>query len=284
MDEGDLTIENTAPAPPAPASVEAPAVAPSPVGASPSSEAPPVAEAAPKHPSEIPTLLETLKVPKEPGPAKEAAKPAESAAPEAQKVEAKAEEKKPEEPVKAPEPAPETPIEYKFEWSEHVKPEAAKVEAWTGLAREARMTPEAAQKAVGLFNDAANAFVADQQRKQIETWNDTRANWEKQIKADPMIGGAGSEHAQGVIARMRDEFLSDAKPGTPQYDKDAKEFETFLRVTGAGSHPVFHKMLYRVGGKFDEPRAPTIAPQPTKTNGLRPSNSLYATKPASARQ
>lgn len=282
-DENAPVVENPGPAPSQVAQVEAPA-APQPVaGASASPEpspAPTPAPDAPKHPSETPTLLETMKAPAEPGPAKEEAKAPEPEKPAdpanvPEKVEAKPEDKKPEEP-KAPEV--ETPVEYKFEWSEHVKPEAEKVEAFTALAREAKMTPEQAQKAVGMFNDAASAYKAEQSRNQIETWNNTRADWRKQALADPMIGGSGHMHAMGVIARTRDMIVSDAQPGTPQYESDAKAVDEFLRVTGAGDHPVFLKMLYRAGGRLDEPRMITAVPQPTKTNGQKPNSSLYAPK------
>ena len=247
-----------------------------------------VAPEAPKHPHEIPTLLETLKSPGA-EPAKAAEKPAEVPA---DKTEPKAAEVKPEakaevkpdadKPAVEEKPAevsePEPPVEYKFEFPDHVKPQDEKVAAFTAFAREHKLSPEAAQKAVGYFNEAATAFVAEQAAKQIQVWNDTRSDWRKQVLADAMIGGPGHMHAMGVVARVRDMTISDAQPGTPQYEKDAKEVDDFLRTTGAGDHPAFLKMLYRAGARLDEPKQPTIPPQPPKNNGKRPSNSLYASK------
>jgi hypothetical protein len=269
---GELEIEPIASAP----AVEAPVVAAPEAAPAPAVEAP-------KHPVEIPTLLESFKAPKEPGPAEKAApevkpvqtKPVEKVVEE--KVEAKPEDKPAE--VKPSEPETPNPIDfnsYKFEFAEHVKPQAEKVKAFTEFALENKLSPEAAQKAVSYFNEAASAFVAEQQRQQIQAWNETRSGWRTSALADPMIGGAGHQHAMGVIARTRDMLISDAQPGTKQYDADAKEVEDFLRITGAGDHPAFLRMLYRAGHRLDEPRMVTARPEPTKTNGIRPSNSLYA--------
>ena len=272
-------VEPAAPAPAVEAPVAAPAVEPA-----------AAAPEAPKHPHEIPTLLETFKAPGT-EPAKAAEKVAEAPVVEAKpadakpaevkpetKVEAKPDAEKPATEEKAAEAEPESPVEYKFEFPDHVKPQDEKVAAFTEFAREHKLTPEAAQKAVGYFNEAATAFVQEQAAKQVQVWNDTRAGWRKDVLADPMIGGAGHMHAMGVVARVRDMTISDAQPGTPQYEKDAKEVDDFLRTTGAGDHPAFLKMLYRAGARLDEPKQPHIPPQPPKNNGKRPSNSLYAQK------
>lgn len=262
--------------------VEAPA-APAPVETV-VAPAPTAPVEAPKHPSEIPTLLESLKAPGAEV-AKVEIKPTETSAVEVKPVEAKVEVKPDGEEPKTEEPkaenAAENPIEwdtFKFEFADNVKPQDDKVAAFTEFARENNLTPQAAQKAVGYFNEAATAFVAEQARQQVQVWNDTRGEWRKQVLADPMIGGAGHLSAMGVVARVRDMTISDAQPGTPQYEKDAKEVEDFLRITGAGDHPAFLKILYRAGARLDEPRQPTIPPSPTKNNGKRPSNSLYASK------
>ena len=271
---------------PAPAVTDAPAPAPV-VESAPAAAAP----VEPQHPSEIPTLLETLKAPgAEPAKAEPvveakpddktaapAEKPADAKPPEkdAKADEKSAEDAKPadEKPVEA-----ETPVEYKFEFPENIKPQDEKVAAFTEFAREHKLTPEAAQKAVGYFNEAATAFVQEQARKQVEVWNNMRFDWRKAVLADPMIGGAGHLTAMGVVARVRDMSISDHQPGTPAYEKDAKEYEEFLRITGAGDHPAYHKQLYRLGHRLDEPKMITAPPSPPKNNGVRPSNSLYAPK------
>ena len=274
--EADLPIEGAAPAPAndaAPAAVE-PVVAP--------------------HPHEVPTLLETTtneapKAEAAPEPVKEEVKapePAKDAAPAPVQA-AKAEIAKPEE-AKAEAPKPEAspnPIDftnYEFKFADNVKPEETQLKAFREAAMLDKLTPERAQGYVDLFNNAASNFVAAQQKAQVDTWNDTRAEWRKAAMADREIGGSGHQTAMRAIARMRDQFVSSHGPDHPNYEADAKEFNDFLRVTGAGDHPAFLKFIHRVAAKFDEPRLPAPNPQPTKTNGQRPSNSLY--KQPGARQ
>ena len=76
----------------------------------------------------------------------------------------------------------------------------------------------------------------------------------------------------GAIARMRDMLVSTAKPGTDQYKADHQELEQFLRVTGAGDHPVFLKMLHNAARWFDEPQAKDLPdnPRPPPNNGRAP--------------
>jgi hypothetical protein len=281
---GEEPIVNPdAPAPAVEAPVAAPAVEP--VAAAPE---------APKHPHEIPTLLETFKAPGA-EPAKAAEKAAESPAVETKpadakpaevkpetKVEAKPDAEKPATEEKAAEAEPEAPVEYKFDFPDHVKPQDEKVAAFTEFAREHKLTPEAAQKAVGYFNEAATAFVQEQAAKQVQVWNDTRAGWRKEILASPFVGGSGHDAAMGVAVRARDLATSilagGAVPGSPKYNAQAERVENFVRITGAGDHTVFVEILHALGGVLDEPRQPNVPPQPTKNNGKRPSNSLYASK------
>ena len=88
--------------------------------------------------------------------------------------------------------------------------------------------------------------------------------------------------AMRAIARMRDMSVSDATPGSKQYEKDHAEYNDFLRVTGAGDHPSYLKQLHRFARYLDEPKLPPPNPKPVPGNGQRPSNSLY--KPTAPRQ
>ena len=265
----------------APAAVEAPVAAH-------------VVADAPKSAHEIPTLFESLKTPgvEAPKAAPEAEKKPDA---EAAPAEVKPVEVKPAEADKPAVPAQEVakvedkplegevqlPHEYKFEFPENIKPQDEKVAAFTDFAREHNLTPEAAQKAVGFFNEAATAFVTEQRALQDSVWNDTRAEWRKEVLASPILGGASHLQAMGVVARARDaatEIISGALPGTPKYEQTAQRIENFVRVTGSGDHPVFLEILHALGGMADEPRAPKTPPAPPKNNGVRPSNSLYAPK------
>jgi hypothetical protein len=231
----------------------------------------PAAASPPTHPAEEPTLLE--KFGKKDG------------APEA-----KPEDAKPGEPAPVVEPAK---IDWKFEFPETLKADDAQIGKFTGILdnllhlKEGETPNQVAQRLIDLHNEALVTYDKQMLENQVRVFNSTRKEWEKQAKADPMIGGAGHDTSMGVIARMRDMFVSDAKPGTPQYAADEKELNNFLRITGAGDHPAFLKMLYRVGNFFDEPRAPAPGAKPSPNNG-KPvgGRSLYkngGTSPASSR-
>jgi hypothetical protein len=266
-----------------PAAPTAPAVE-TPVVSAPVEPAAPAVEApkAEPHPSEVPSLLEQVAKKPDEKPA-EVAKPA-----EAPKVDAKPEDK-PAEVAKPEVVAPVEPekIEWKFELPETLKADEPTLAKFTG-ALDGLMKPEsraeAAQSLLNQHNDAMVAYDKQLRENQVKAFNDTRAEWRKQVMADAQIGGAGHQTAMGAIARMRDMAISDAKPGTPQYEADAKEFNDFLRITGAGDHPAYLKQLHRFARFFDEPSVPAPGAQPTKTNGVAPgSKSLYAPRPNQSR-
>lgn len=241
---------------------------------------PPTPEpAAVVHPADTPTLLETAQV-KEP-PKVEPVEPIKAVEPEPPKpVEAKPPEPSLEPPKPEPTPLVEpAPVEYKY-----VLPETLKMdEALRGEAHKAfdafRANPtEGVQGLIDLHNKQLTSFVEDYkkqaERHQIEAFNSTRAGWVKEVQSDPLIGGAGHETAMGVVARMRDKFVSDGKPGSDEYKSDMDSFNRMLRITGVGEHPAFLKFLYRVGNDFDEPTAPGPPGKPPPDIGKRPPGRL----------
>jgi hypothetical protein len=261
---------------------------PAPVAdASPAPAPPPVVEAAPAPASEPaaptahaePTLLESIKrdapkpadKPADPKPVEKAAeKPVEAAKPA---------DKTPEPTEKPVEPVVEAPVNYDFKFAEGIVPQAEKVAAFTEFAREMKMTPEQAQKAVGYFNDAATAYRADVERNQIDTFTETRKTWRNGVMSDPELGGSGHMTAMKAVARIRDENVSSAPVGSPRWEKELAEFDDFCRYTGGGDHPALLRLLHNVAAKLDEPKLPPPNPKPVP-NGKAPSNSLYK-QPAS---
>lgn len=246
-----------------------------PAGAEAASAAP-NAEAAPVVPETEPTLLEKhdaeTKAKTEEVKPPEAVKPPEGEKPA---EEVKAEEVKPPEVV----PEPLAPIDY---FASLTIPETLKIDdAMKGDVVKAfdgfRANPtEGAQGLIDLHNKVVTD-VAEQIRKdQWKTFNDTRKAWQTEVMADPKLGGAGYNTAMGAVARMRDLFVSDAKPGTEQYQKDSKELETFLRVTGAGDHPAFLKLLHNAARYFDEPPLPPPGARPAPNNGKPPRRGVSA--------
>lgn len=241
---------------PAPVAAAAPVVEPAPVvspdpapvAAEPKVEAPAQPEI--KRADAEPTMLEAAgQVPNPDAPATDA-KPADAPKPE----EKPADPAKPVEPTaeaKPPEPAKAEPVKYEaFKLPEGARPDdPAFVEA-TGILSELGVPQERAQALVDKHIGAMNAYATQLQQRQHDVFAETRAEWRKQIMADPVLGGAGHQTAMARVARMRDLFVPAA---------DRKAFDDFCRLTGAGDHPVFHKLMYSVGARFDEP-AP--APQP----------------------
>lgn len=236
------------------------------------------------HPVEVPSLLETVGKKEEP---KVEAKPADAVKPvdaalEAKPVEAAAPEVKPVEPPTAPEK-----VEWKFELPPTLKADDARMGRFTGILdniltpKEGETRVQAGQRLLDLHNEAMTAYAEQTLANQIKAFNDTRAEWRKQVMADPKLGGSGHDTAMGAVARMRDLTISDAKPGTPQYETDAKEFNDFLRVTGAGDHPAYLRQLHRFARFLDEPPAPAAIGKPTPTNGIRPNGGFYRNKAAS---
>ena len=133
------------------------------------------------------------------------------------------------------------------------------------------LTREAAgQKLLNMHNDALVAYDAAKNAEQHRAFNAMRRDWQTAAMADPEIGGSGHETAMRAIARMRDQFVSSAKPGTAQYAKDTAEFNEALRITGAGDHPAILKVFHNVAQMFDEPRLPPSNPNPPPGNGPRP--------------
>ena len=267
------TTPAAAPAPaaapePAPSTPPAPAAgekAPAAPAAASSPEAKPASE--PSTQSE-PTLLEQATQKPEAKPeAKPGEKPAE-AKPEAQ-----------------PEPVKVDPVAYEYTLPETLKMDDEQRGAFHGALDAFRQDPaKGAQGLVDLHNDLMKQYAEHLVSEQWRIFNDTRKEWRTQAMADEQIGGAGHQTAMGAIARMRDSFLSRHQAGTPQYEADAKEFDQFLRTTGAGDHPAFLKFLHNVARRFDEPPMPPPGAKPPPNNGRRPGDKrsvLYDRSPAS---
>lgn len=207
---------------------------------------------------------------------KEEAKPA-----DAKPEDKKADEAKSAEPAK--DPAKPEPVAYEYKLPDTLKmDDALKAEVHTALDAFRADPAKGAQALIDLhaktMTDYATNYAAETLKNQFKVFNDTCRNWEKQVLADPELGGAGHETAMGAVARARDLTISSAKPGTPRYVAERKEFDDFLRTTGAGSHPAFMRMLHNAARYIDEPQAsnqPLSEIKPPKSNGRSPGSRMY---------
>lgn len=231
----------------------------------------------PQTPTSEPTLLEKFDAEKKAKDEAAAAKPAEEKPAEAPKPEAEKPAEAPvAEPAAEPVPAVLAPIDYfeKLTIPETLKVDDAMKADVTAAFDAFRADPvEGAQKLIDLHNTTMQQYADFVGKEQWRTFNDTRKGWQAEVMADPKMGGSRYETAMAKVAEMRDMFISDAKPGTPQYEADAKSFEQFLRTTGAGDHPAFLRLLHNAATKFGAPTLPPPNPKPTPNNGRSPSES-----------
>ena len=250
--------------------------------------APAAAPAEPPHPAEVPSLLESVVTPGAVEPPK-----ADILAPDAPPaaVVPATEPPKSDAPPAAPVEPPPSPVPepVKVEWN-FAPPETLKISddqkaQLTSVLdellapKEGETPSHAVNRLLAMHADAMAQTVQQIQREQISAFNDTRANWRKEVLADEQIGGAGHQTAMGAIARMRDLSISDHKPGSPGYIKDLQEYEQFLRVTGAGDHPAYLRQLHRFAKFLDEPALPPPNPKPPADIGRNPQKrGLYAAK------
>lgn len=132
------------------------------------------------------------------------------------------------------------------------------------------IAPAIGQELLNLHGQAMQVTRDNMLADQHRVFGDMRQDWVKQAKADPQIGGAGFETSMNLIGEMRDLFVSAHRPGTDGHAKDVKEFNDFLKITGAGDHPAFLKYVHNVGQAFKRPVTPSIIGGPPKDIGGKP--------------
>lgn len=258
--------------------------------------APEVIEAKPELTSEKPSLLDSFEKPeakpeakpdakadakpegdkKPDGDAKDAAKPgdgkkdAASDKPDAKDVKPDAKDVKPaadaaKDPAKeaaAAEPAKLEPVAYEYTLPETIKlDDAVKTELHTALDGFRADPHLGAQALLDLHSKMIVQHDANIVARQHKAFNETRSAWAKDVLADEEIGGAGHQTSMKAIARMRDLFVP---------EKERASFDQFLRVTGAGDHPQFLKLLHQAARYIDEPSMPPAGVKPPPNNGKAP--------------
>lgn len=270
----------TAPAPEAaPAPETPPPAAPAEAAAAP--EAPSVApapDAGAAAPHDEPTLLEKhdaeakatepTSEPVAEKPAETEKKPEAAPDPTAEKpAEAKPADKPAEPEAKPAEPAP---VELKFDLPEALKNTKADdpiLTEFKTVIGSGKTPQEIGQGLLDLHAKAMQSYADQVRDDQYKVFNETRKDWQNEVKSDPEIGGAGHQTAMKAIARARDFFVSSARPGSEKYAADMKAFNTFLHVTGAGDHPAFLKFLHNIARFADEPTLPPDNAKPPPDNG-----------------
>lgn len=112
-------------------------------------------------------------------------------------------------------------------------------------------------KGLKLTNDQANqlaGFVPKIQGRvlaqQADNFAALKAEWAKDAKADPEIGGKNWASTEALAARALDTFgAASAKDAD---GNETNEFRALLNETGLGNHPVMLKMFRQIGEKLGE--------------------------------
>lgn len=125
--------------------------------------------------------------------------------------------------------------EIKLEVPKDSKLSQVDVDKVAAIARERGLSQEQAAELLTLRADAITQYEAAAPER-IKT---LRADWVKQITADPEIGGEKLAETQKIVMRPIERFMS------PELRKE-------LRATGLGDHPLFVKFLHSIGSVMSE--------------------------------
>jgi hypothetical protein len=250
------TGAGAAPEPVAASPAPAPVASPEPaVVAAPAVEVPAPAAAEPA--ATEPTLLEKFDADAK-AKAPEKAPEAKPLGSEAKPKEAAPEPKGPDADKPAEPPALE-PVAYEYTLPETIKlDDAGRVEFHTALDAFRADPVKGAQQLVDMHNRAMTEFANQTYANQVKAFNETRRGWVNDVMADEELGGAGYQTTMGAIARMRDMLVP---------EKRIAEFNDFLKVTGAGDHPAFLRLMHAAARIFDEAPMPPPGPKPPPNLG-----------------
>lgn len=174
------------------------------------------------------------------------------------------------------------PADHKFNLPAELKSDDARMAEFVSILNEPIPAADRAQKLIDLHAKAMMEYAAwlapETTKRQFAVFNQTKRDWEVRIMADPQLGGAGFEATKQAVARTRDKIISRSKIGSDQYKLHRTEYDDFIAVTGAGSHPVFWRLMHNASRFTDEAQigeVPIAEIAPTKTNGAAPKGSIY---------
>jgi hypothetical protein len=151
---------------------------------------------------------------------------------------------------------PTLPTYEAFKLPEGFNAAPEQIEAFTGLAAEAGLSQEAAQKFMDMHGAVLKSTIEQIVASQRDTFQTTRADWRQKYfkesgnKADTVLGDAKNAIALAY----------------PDAKVRAKLWEVLGDVTGAGDHPLVINAFAALGKKLRERAAP---PSPTPNSGNR---------------
>lgn len=130
---------------------------------------------------------------------------------------------------------PPAEVAYTLALPKDAQIEAGAVERLTSFAKEHKLAPEIAQKALDLADAEVKADRVKQNESAAESFKTMATKqWVEDVKADAEFGGEKYLVTVEEVKRAADKFLTDA-------DREV------LNTTGWGNHPMLVKMFARIG-------------------------------------
>lgn len=126
--------------------------------------------------------------------------------------------------------------EFKVEVPEGVKVDEARLEKFSGWAKEAGLTAEQASKALG--------FYGEMQKADETALDQADAAWAEQLKGDKEFGGKNFEASATAAQKAVLKF-------------GGRELAEFLEEARLGNHPLLAKTFAKIGRAFAEDTAAT---------------------------
>jgi hypothetical protein len=133
-------------------------------------------------------------------------------------------------------------------------------EEFKTLMKDSGYSQKSAQGLVDLYAKSLNAAL----KSQFDGWHKQQGDWQREIEADPELGGSNLAGVKQTVSRVLDNpELSDPK------------FREALVFTGAGNNPAVVRTLYRWAKGLSEGGAiaggPAARNRDGSVNGERPS-------------
>ena len=157
---------------------------------------------------------------------------------------------------KPAEPAAEAPIVYDFKLPDGIEPDLPAIESLKAILGENKVSPEAGQKLVDLYQEL--------QAAQTAAWTQRTQQWAADAKADPFL--SGKEVAAGGFRSFDEARAAIGKVVAKYVDPETK---AFLDQMGLGNHPGLVRAFAKIGRDLGEG-------QTVPGTGAAPSDTLRA--------
>lgn len=162
---------------------------------------------------------------------------------------------------KPPAPEPMKPEDYTLELPEGIAADDPLLAAFLEGAAKGGMDNESVQAVVASLGPK----LAEQMAAPIKAWTALNEQWQAEVKADPVIGGA---NLPATIQTVTDAINLVSTPD------EARSVREALTMTGAGNHPAVVRLMHRLASRLTEQR-PVQGKSPAEVKS--PAAVLYPT-------